>query len=66
MADAIDLAQERIEIEAAARAQAAPKFTAPSLFECIDCGEDIPPKRQAIGGVTRCFDCQDYFERKRV
>ena len=64
MADDIDYAQERVELEIAARLQVATRFDTPSLFECQDCGEDIPPRRQAIGGVTRCFDCQNYYERK--
>lgn len=64
MADDIDYAQERIELEMQARMQNVQRFTGPSLFECQDCGEDIPPRRQAIGGVTRCFDCQNYYEVK--
>jgi phage/conjugal plasmid C-4 type zinc finger TraR family protein len=36
----------------------------PSLSECKDCGEDIPPGRQtAIPGVTRCIYCQEKYER---
>lgn len=56
-----DLAQQTIE-----RAIAnAPKFDRPSLAKCDDCGEPIPPQRQAIGGVTRCADCQTHFEKTR-
>lgn len=33
-----------------------------SLSHCTDCGEAIPEKRQAIGSITRCVDCQEYFE----
>ena len=65
MADDIDLAQDRIDRELAARLGAAQKFDTPSLKECQECGEDIPPKRQLIGGVTRCFDCQNHLEKRR-
>lgn len=65
MADDIDLASERIDLEVAARLSAAPKFDKPSLTECQDCGEDIPPKRQLVGGVTRCYDCQNHLEKRR-
>ena len=65
MADDIDRAQERQELEMAARLQVVPRFNAPSLAECDDCGEDIPSQRQAIGGVKRCFDCQNHFEGRR-
>ncbi len=65
MADDIDLAQERQELEMAARMQVVQRFDMPSLFECKACGEDIPSKRRAIGGVTRCIDCQNHFEGRR-
>lgn len=65
MADDIDLAHERIELESQARLRYAPKFDGPSLNECQDCGEDIPLKRQLLGSITRCFDCQNHVERRR-
>lgn len=65
MADDIDLAQDRIDRELAARLSAAQKFDAPSLKECQECGEDIPLKRQLVGSVTRCFDCQNHLEKRR-
>jgi phage/conjugal plasmid C-4 type zinc finger TraR family protein len=35
----------------------------PSLTECQDCGEDIPPARQqAMLGVRRCVFCQQSYE----
>ena len=27
--------------------------------------EDIPVKRQKLGAVSRCFDCQNAFEKGR-
>ena len=56
-----DVAQQSIE-----RAIAnAPKFNCPSLTECKDCGEPIPPERQKMGGVIYCIDCQTYMERQK-
>jgi phage/conjugal plasmid C-4 type zinc finger TraR family protein len=38
----------------------------PSLSNCVECGEDIPPARQkAVSGCTMCIECQTYFERKK-
>lgn len=65
MADDIDRAQERQELEMAARLQVVQRFNLPSLAECNECGEDIPSQRQAIGGVKRCVDCQNHFEVRR-
>jgi len=65
MADDIDLAQERIDAEMQARLRVLPTFDIASLIECQECGEDIPSQRQAIGGVTRCVDCQNHFEGRR-
>ena len=31
---------------------------------CVDCGEDIPPQRLAMGISIRCVDCQELKERK--
>ncbi|HSH71558.1 MAG TPA: TraR/DksA C4-type zinc finger protein [Methylophilaceae bacterium] len=42
--------------------EAAEKLNKPGLSHCIDCGEEIPPKRQAIRGVTRCIQHQEEFE----
>ena len=64
MADDIDYAQERIELEMQARMMNVQRFDTPSLPECQSCGEDIPVRRQAMGGVTRCIDCQTYYEGK--
>lgn len=37
-----------------------------SLFECIECGEEIPEaRRQAIKGVTMCVHCQQLEERRQ-
>lgn len=65
MADDIDRAQERINAEMQARLQVLPTFNTASLVECKECGEEIPSKRRAIGGVKRCVDCQNNFEGRR-
>lgn len=31
---------------------------------CVDCGEDIPPQRLAMGISIRCVDCQELKERR--
>lgn len=62
MTDIIDTAQQH----QLAQVQRKPKdYSIPSLAECEDCGNDIPPERQAYGGVTRCIECQSALERKR-
>ncbi|WP_424509838.1 TraR/DksA C4-type zinc finger protein [Psychrobacter sp.] len=64
MADDADRAGEEFVLTMANYLSHAPKFDEPSLAECIECGEDIPARRQAVGGVKRCVDCQSVLERK--
>ena len=68
MADDADLAQSFIpEVDASAISH---KFTLPSNEYCDECGEDIPEKRRALGGVTHCVFCQGFLEedskRRRI
>ncbi|MCO1336328.1 TraR/DksA C4-type zinc finger protein [Microbulbifer sp. OS29] len=35
----------------------------PSRENCKDCDEPIPSARRAFGGVTRCIECQEFFEK---
>lgn len=42
------------------------KFLIPSLKFCKKCDDDIPEKRQALGGVELCIDCQEFEERKKM
>lgn len=38
----------------------------PSLSECAECGEPIPPARQrAVPGVQLCIDCAELADRRR-
>jgi len=65
MADDAGLANDRHEIEMAARLSTLYKFDKPSRPDCIQCGEDIPLKRQQLGSVTHCTDCANILERRR-
>ena len=64
MADDADRANDYVDLTLAHCLSRAPKFDKPSLTECLECGEDIPARRQAVGGVTLCVDCQSVFERR--
>ncbi len=65
MADIADIAQERIDAENIVRMANINRFNTPSRSTCIECDEPIPPKRQALGGVKHCIDCQNALERRR-
>ncbi len=39
-------------------------YSIPSLAECEECGNDIPPERQALGAVTLCIECKRKAETK--
>lgn len=48
-----------------ARMQARPRPVGDSLAECAECGDDIPPARQAaIPGVKLCVSCQQDRDRR--
>jgi phage/conjugal plasmid C-4 type zinc finger TraR family protein len=38
-------------------------FDRPSLESCEECDEPIPAARQAFGGITKCIECQAFFEK---
>lgn len=38
-------------------------YSIPSLTECEECGNEIPPERQALGAVTLCIECKSLEER---
>ena len=59
------LEREELELERALAAQlASAKPAGPSLPYCATCGDEIPAKRRALGGVTRCTPCQTLFEKR--
>jgi phage/conjugal plasmid C-4 type zinc finger TraR family protein len=67
VADPIDQANElseRLRTEALAeqRQLARQRALRPSRPDCLECGEEIPAKRQALGGVTRCVVCEALVE----
>ena len=64
MSDDADRANDYLDLTMAHCLSRAPKFDRPSLTECTKCGEDIPTKRQAMGRVTLCVDCQSVFEKR--
>ncbi|MBL4761388.1 MAG: TraR/DksA C4-type zinc finger protein [Gammaproteobacteria bacterium] len=39
-------------------------FTRKSKTHCSECDDPIPKKRQAIGGVELCIDCQGDLEKR--
>lgn len=62
VADIIDIAQQR-QLE---QIQIKPKdYNRPSLSECEECGNEIPPERQKYGAVTLCIACQTNHENKK-
>lgn len=38
-------------------------YSTPSIDECEQCGNDIPPERQKLGAVTLCIECKSLEER---
>ncbi len=63
MADILDHAQRLEEKQRELSLQAAQLQKKPSLKNCIDCGIDIPEQRRALGGITRCIDCQQDHDK---
>lgn len=65
MADLADVANEFIELNLRDSLAARPQNLNASYFTCEDCDKEIPPQRRAIGGVTRCVDCQTIYEARQ-
>ncbi|MHA4952219.1 TraR/DksA family transcriptional regulator [Acinetobacter pittii] len=58
-ADVADgLAEERIQQTLSQR----PQFDGESEHECMNCGNEIPERRRALGNVKLCIDCQTAVE----
>lgn len=64
MVDLVDMAEEFCAHQLEQRINARTQFEAESAFECEECDVEIPAQRRAIGGVTRCIQCQTEFEAK--
>ena len=65
MVDLADMAEEFQAMNLQQRINARAQFTADSNHECEDCGVEIPAQSRALGGVTRCIQCQTKFEAKQ-
>ena len=65
MVDFADMAEEFQAMNLQDKINARAQFTAHSNHECEDCGAKIPAQRRALGGVTRCIQCQTNFEAKQ-
>jgi phage/conjugal plasmid C-4 type zinc finger TraR family protein len=63
--DILDRAQILEEKQRELSLQNAKRSQQASLSECEDCGVSIPAARQALGGVTRCIDCQSLHEHEQ-
>ena len=65
MVDLVDMAEEFRAQQMQASINSRQQFTTVSELFCEDCGAEIPAQRRAIGGVTRCIQCQTNFEAKQ-
>lgn len=68
MADVIDMANERaqLELDAAIAALTGGISTAESALYCEECDEQIPEKRrELIRGCTHCVQCQGINEQRQ-
>ena len=65
MVDLVDMAEEFRVQQMQASINSRQQFTTVSELFCEDCGAEIPAQRRAIGGVTRCIQCQTNFEAKQ-
>ena len=64
MADNADRAAELIERREAEALACRRQFTGLSATHCADRDEEIPERRRAIGGITRCITCQEIHEAR--
>lgn len=55
--------EQRQRDQAITAALARGRSTGPSLTHCEDCDDEIPERRRALGGMTRCVGCQTLAER---
>lgn len=65
MVDLVDMAEELRSQQLQASISSRPQFNIESELDCDDCGLEIPAQRRALGGVTRCIQCQTNFEAKQ-
>lgn len=65
MADLADVVQKNIEALSALIPRLGHDYSATSLYECEECGNDIPEGRRKLGGVRFCIECQRIKESKQ-
>lgn len=65
MVDLVDMAEDFRAQQLQASISSRPQFDKESELDCEDCGVEIPAQRRALGGVTRCVQCQINFEAKQ-
>ncbi len=58
MADFADVASEIEADRLALSLQNRQCYDTESEYECQECGNEIPERRRALGGVKLCIDCQ--------
>lgn len=58
-------AKERDSMLKAHEQRLADMRSQPSLDFCEDCDGEIPPERQRLGGMTRCSECQGYYQQEQ-
>lgn len=61
--DRAQATEQRQRDQAIAAQLAKSRPIGPSRSECLDCDNDIPEARQALGGILRCVPCQTIFEK---
>ncbi|HCF3035416.1 TPA: TraR/DksA family transcriptional regulator [Pseudomonas aeruginosa] len=65
--DIVDIANDYAERELADRLYSRVKYVGESLYECEDCGEEIPvARRELVPRVRKCRDCAELAERRAV
>ncbi len=64
MADNADRASELIEERMAQALAGRGGPAGESETHCVECEDEITERRRALGGVTRCVDCQGIFEAR--
>jgi phage/conjugal plasmid C-4 type zinc finger TraR family protein len=63
VADEVDIANDLVEARTANMiARIRNRKQAKSLPNCVECNEAICATRQALGGITRCVECQTLAE----
>ena len=64
MADLADVAGEISDERLAYALENRQQYNLVSEFECLECGNEIPEQRRALGGVTLCIGCQTVVENE--